>query len=306
MSNKQLVVFIVGPTAVGKTAFAIQLAQKLNTEIISADSRLLYRGMDIGTAKPSPKEVQTVKHHLIDVADPPETWSLGKYKDAIFEVINSLHAKKKLPIVVGGTGQYIRALTQGWTVPEITADEHLRDILETWSKEIGTEALHTRLAVLDPLAAASIDHRNVRRTIRALEVVFKTGQPFSAQRQQEEIPYLPLVMGLQCPRAELYQRVDDRIAAMLAAGFEQEVRFLLKKYPSDLPAFSAIGYKQMISYIQGEIALDEAIMDWKRATRVFVRHQANWFKPDDSAIHWIEAGSNSLRAALKIIESAGD
>ncbi len=179
-------ILIVGPTAVGKTEIAIQLAGKMDGEIVSADSRLFYRGMDIGTAKPTREEQARVPHHLIDIADPDETWSLAQFQKAAREAIADIHSRGKLPFLVGGTGQYMRAVTEGWLPPEVKPDERLRSVLEKLKRERGEEWLYEKLRFLDPEAADRIDPRNVRRTIRALEVIFTTGRKFSAQRGQTE------------------------------------------------------------------------------------------------------------------------
>jgi len=295
-------VVILGPTAVGKTEISIQIAEQVGGEIVSADSRLFYRGMDIGTAKPTLAERDRVPHHLIDVADPDETWSLALYQQQARETIARIHERKRLPLLVGGTGQYIRAVIQGWQVPGVKPDTRLRGALESWAGEIGAQGLHQRLAILDPLAASTMDARNVRRTVRALEVILSSGKRFSEQRQSGPSPYNLLLIGLIRPRTELYARIDARIDAMLEAGLVEEVRSLLERgYPSDLPSFSAIGYREVSAYLRGEIALDEAIQQMRRATRVFVRRQANWFKPDDPQLHWLPMGENTLAEATAII-----
>ncbi len=294
---------MIGPTAVGKTETAIHLAERFNGEIVSADSRLFYRGMDIGTAKPTLAERQRVVHHLVDVAEPDEVWSLGAFKEAAHNAIVDIHARGRLPFVVGGTGQYVTALIENWSVPAQPADPILRQALENWAAEIGADALHARLALLDAAAAHKIDARNVRRTIRALEVIFKTGQRFSAQRGRGVSPYFALKIGLKRPRVELYQRIDRRIEQMLAAGLVEEVNALLKKYPPDCPAFSAIGYREIIAYLQGNTTLEDAVAAIKRTTRQFVRRQANWFKPNDPQIYWFEVGdNNSLKEIERLID----
>ena len=287
---KTAVVVILGPTAVGKSEVAIQLAERLGGEIVSADSRLLYRGMDIGTAKPSPAERAGVPHHLIDVADPDEVWSLATFQERARQAIAEIHGRGRLPFLVGGTGQYLRGVIEEWEIPRVEPDPQLRKALENWAKEILPEGLHARLAVLDPEAAARIDPRNLRRTIRALEVILHTGQRFSSQKGHGAPRYDLLRLGLTRPRAELYARIDARIQAMLEAGLVGEVRRLLGQgYAPDLPSLSAIGYREIIAYLQGIITLDEAIAQIKRHTRAFVRRQANWFKPDDPAIRWFQA-----------------
>ncbi|HOG21916.1 MAG TPA: tRNA (adenosine(37)-N6)-dimethylallyltransferase MiaA [Flexilinea sp.] len=285
--SKIPVTVIVGPTAVGKTAFAIELAKIANAEIVSADSRYFYRGMDIGTAKPTPEERQSIPHHLIDVADPDETWSLALFQQKAYDAIASIHERGKNVIVVGGTGQYIRALLQGWSPPTMEADLVMRAVLEDWANEIGPMEIHKKLAILDPIAAEKIDYRNVRRTIRALEVIFGSGQRFSEQRKVTESPYSFLILGLNRSRSSLYQRIDQRIDQMIRQGFIEEVAGLLEKgYSPALPSMSAIGYREISAYLNHEISLDEAIRLIKQRTRNFVRRQANWFKTNDPQIHW--------------------
>lgn len=281
---------LVGPTAVGKTKLAIQLARRLGGEVVSADSRLFYRGMDIGTAKPSREEQERIPHHLIDVADPDETWSLALFQQRAQEAIASIHARRKLPMLVGGTGQYVRAVTRGWRPPEVRPDERLRAELERLGNEKGKEWLHSRLAQLDPQAAARIDLRNLRRTVRALEVILATGRRFSEQRSQGDSPYDLLMIGLKRSRPELYARIDTRIEAMFRTGLLDEVRRLLAKgYSSDLPAMSGIGYRECCQVLAGQMTQEQAKAEMRRLTRIFVRRQANWFKESDPQIHWFPA-----------------
>ncbi len=289
------IVILVGPTAVGKTEISIQLAERLQAEIISADSRLFYRGMDIGTAKPAPGERARVPHHLIDVADPDETWSLAIFQQTASAAIADIHTRGRLPLVVGGTGQYIHALRFGWTPPAAEPDPNLRAELESLAQAKGYHWLHEELHRLDADAAGTIDPRNVRRTIRALEVIRTTGRKFSEQRCQGESPYHALTIGLTRPRQELYARVDARIEAMFAAGLLDEVRRLLAKgYTPELPGMSSIGYRECVRVVRGEWSEAQAKTEMRRTTRVFVRRQANWFKLSDPQIHWFEAGKVSL------------
>lgn len=294
--NKKLpLIVIVGPTAVGKTSVSIKLAKRLNGEIISADSRLLYRGMDIGTAKPTEEEMSGVPHYLIDVADPDERWNLAIYQREAYQIIDAIHERGKLPFLVGGTGQYIRSIIEGWNIPTQRPDYQLRNALNHWAEKIGAEGLYKRLKTVDPAAAENIDHRNKRRTIRAMEVIFKTGEKFSVLRDKQECSYDPIILGLERSREELYQRVDQRIEQMLADGLVDEVRNLLDKgYPPDLSTMSAIGYGEIICYLDGEISYEEAVTLIKRNTRTFVRRQANWFKPDDPRITWFEASPDMI------------
>jgi tRNA dimethylallyltransferase len=288
-------VVILGPTAVGKTEIALRLAQRLGGEIISADSRLFYRHMDIGTAKPTLAERVTVPHYLIDVANPDETWSLARFQGEARRVILDIHSRQRLAFLVGGTGQYIRAITQGWQPPAVAPDLRLRRALERWAAEVGVYGLHERLAVLDPVAAQKIDPRNLRRTVRALEVILATGRRFSEQRLSAPSPFRILQIGLFRPRPELYARIDRRVLDMVDAGLVDEVRALLAMgYSPDLPTLSAIGYGEIIDYLKGNLSLVEAVAQIQRTTRVFVRRQANWFKLDDPTIHWFQVGSTTL------------
>lgn len=297
-------VVIVGPTAVGKTETALILTERLGGEIVSADSRLFYRGMDIGTAKPTADELARVPHHLIDVVDPDESWSLAVFQRAALKAIDGIHARGRLPFLVGGTGQYVRAVLQGWEVPPQQPDSALREALERLVEEIGPYGLHEKLAVLDPSAAGSIDARNVRRTIRALEVTLRTGRRFSEQRQRSVSPFMLMIIGLKRTRVDLYKRVDERIDAMIAAGFLDEVRRLVEMgYSPHLPTLSAIGYREMVAVLRNEMTLAEAVDQMKRLTRRFIRHQANWFKETDPFIHWFDAGPGAAEAVLAYLES---
>ena len=302
IDHKKPLIVIVGPTAVGKTSASIALAHIFDGEIISADSRLFYRGMDIGTAKPTVEEMQGVPHHLIDVADPDEVWNLAIFQRHAYQIIDQIHDREKLPFLVGGTGQYIRAIVEGWHIPPQKPDYRIREALTLWADKIGAEALHERLEAIDPQAAEKIDYRNLRRTVRALEVIFKTGERFSELRQKQACPYHPIILGVERPREELYERMDQRIDAMLADGLVEEVEGLLKAgYAPDLPTFSGIGYQEIIQYLQGKIPYEEAITLIKRNTRTFVRRQANWFKPNDPRITWFLASDDLVKEMASTI-----
>jgi tRNA dimethylallyltransferase len=305
---KPPLILIVGPTAVGKTEIAIHLARRIGGEIISADSRLFYRGMDIGTAKPTHEEMAGVPHHLVDIADPDEILSLPLFQQKAQIEIAKIRARGKLPILVGGTGQYIRAVTQGWAPPAVKPNTEMREVLEkiafshafvsggniTANIEVsegieGKKWLHERLKSIDPDAAENIDPRNLRRTIRALEVILTTGRKFSEQRGQRNAVYDLITIGLIRPRAELYARIDERIDMMFKVGLLDEVRALISNgYSPELPTMSAIGYRESINVIGGEWNIEEAKVAMRRATRAFVRRQANWFKETDPNIKWFE------------------
>lgn len=297
-------IVVLGPTAVGKTELSLRLAESLGGEIISADSRLFYRGMDIGTAKPSHAERTRVPHHLIDVCDPDETWSLAQFQHAAQEAIRGVHARGRIPLLVGGTGQFVRAVIEGWEAPAQEPDPYMRQVLEHWAAEIGPAEIHRRLAVIDPAAAARILPGNVRRTVRALEVIFSSGRRFDEQRTKAGSPYSLLLLGLRRPRADVYARVDSRIEKMLADGLLDEVRGLLSKgYSADLPAMSAIGYREMTAVLTGEMSLPDAVTAMKSLTHQFVRRQANWFKESDPNIHWFDAAQDCLPQMITLAQS---
>lgn len=293
---------VVGPTAVGKTALALYLAEALDGEIVSADSRLFYRGMDIGTAKPTPQERARVPHHLIDIADPDETVGLAEFQEQAMAVIAEIHARGRLPLLVGGTGQYVRAVVEGWRVPRVPPDRSLRAELEAQAEQEGPAALHGRLAQLDPEAARRIDVRNVRRVIRALEVCLLTGRPFSAQQRKQPPPYRTLWVGLTMARPALYARADRRIEAMITAGLEAEVRRLVEAgYGWELPAMSGLGYIQFKPYFEGRATLGEVVAEIKRATRRLIRHQYNWFRLSDPAIRWFDMSETTVEEIATMV-----
>lgn len=298
-------VVILGPTAVGKTELSIRLAERFDGEVVSSDSRQFYRGMDIGTAKPTPAELARVAHHLIDAYDPDQPRSLADFQSEARRIIQDIHQRDKLPLLVGGTGQYVRAVIEDWQMPDQQPDLRLRQALERWAEQIGKQGLHDRLRTLDPLSAERIQPSNVRRTIRALEVILGTGRRFSEQQSSRGSPYSLLKIGLTRPRHELYTRIDARIEQMVQDGLVDEVRGLLAQgYSADLPPFSAIGYREVIAHLRGEIDLNEAVVLIKRNTREFVRRQANWFKESDPSIHWLAAGDAAVDEAVRLVVDA--
>jgi tRNA dimethylallyltransferase len=287
-------VCLVGPTAVGKTEVALRLAERLDAEIVSADSRLLYRGMDIGTAKPSLEERQRIPHHLVDVAEPDETWSMAQVRSAALQCTGEITARRRLPLLVGGTGQYMWAIREGWDPPR-ARDAAVRGRLEAIARDSGTQALYARLREVDPGSADRIDARNTRRVVRALEIFEVTGQPASAQRRRQLLPYRLLTLGLTLPRPVLYDRIDARIDSMLAQGWLDEVqRLLARGFDPSLPSFSAIGYPQMVEVANGKRSVEDAVREIRRRTRVLVRRQANWFKVDDPSIRWFENTADAV------------
>lgn len=285
-------IVVVGPTAVGKTALGIEIGERFHGEIISADSRQFYRYMDIGTATPTADECARVPHRLVNIADPDETVGLAQFLELARAAIREIHGQDKLPIVVGGTGQYIRGLLRGWRVPNVPPDPELRAELETQS----ADALWERLMTLDPDAAEFVDKPNLRRVIRALEVCIKSGKPFSELRRRVPPPYRVLQIGLTMEREALYARADTRVDAMIQAGLVVEVKELLRKgYDWSLPSMSGLGYSQLKPYFEGEATLKEAIERIKLDTHDFIRRQYTWFRPNSPRIHWIDAQSSNPR-----------
>ena len=306
MDERRVVLVLVGPTAVGKTATSLLLARELGGEIVSADSRQVYRGMDIGTAKVTPEERGDIPHHLIDIRAPDETISLGEYKELADAVIADILARGRLPMLVGGTGQYVRAVVEGWQIPRVPPQPDLRRELEELAAREGKEAVFARLQALDPASAQTIDYRNLRRVIRAIEVTLVAGRPFSELQTKQPPPWRMVQIGLTRPRERLYARADARIEAMLAAGWVDEVRRLLAQgYTPDLPSFASLGYREVVAYLAGDISLEEAKARIRRATRAFIRRQYNWFRLTDPRIHWFDLEEVGPEAVLEAARRLG-
>jgi tRNA dimethylallyltransferase len=271
----QKVTAIIGATAVGKTALALELAGQHGAEIVSADSRQIYRGMTIGTAKPTAAELAAVRHHLIDIRDPDQPFSLAEYQDLALAAIADIQARGRPVLLVGGTGQYLAALIEGWQIPRVAPQPALRAELE----QLPAAELFTRLQAVDPAAAAQIGPSNVRRLIRALEVYLVSGVPISTQQTRVAPPFACEIIWLQRPRAELFARADARVDAMLAAGLIDEVRGLLARgYHWGLPAMNSLGYIEFAPYLAGEQTLDQAVERLKFNTHAFIRRQDAWFR----------------------------
>jgi tRNA dimethylallyltransferase len=283
---------------VGKTVLAVKLALTFGGEVINADSRLFYRGFDIGTAKPSVEDRSGVPHHLMDFLDPDESFSLASFLDTARAAVSGITARGRLPILTGGTGQYVWGLVEGWEVPRVPPDPALRRKLEQELAEQGVTALYARLRETNPEAAAAVDARNPRRVMRALERSLAGAEGPALPRKAAEPPFDAFIIGLTLPRRALYERIDRRIDAMVSAGWADEVRRLLSSgTPRAASAMSSIGYREMASQIAGEMTLDEAVAAAKRATRRLVRHQYNWFKLSDPRIYWLEAGGQMVQRA---------
>jgi tRNA dimethylallyltransferase len=282
-------VVIVGPTGIGKTRLAIQLARVFNGEIISADSRQVYRYMDIGTAKPTPEELAEIPHHLINIVNPDEEFNLAFFQEQAHRAIEDIHRRGKLPFLAGGTGLYIKAIIEGFRPPGVSPDGDFRYNIEKNANDKTINDLYADLAAKDPDAAAKIDRRNVRRLTRALEVHAKAGKAFSQLGTKEPPAFELFIIGLTTDRAELYSIVDHRVDVMIEQGFIQEVESLLKKgYSLDLPSLSGIGYRQIGQFLRGEIPRETAVQKIKTETHRFIRHQYAWFRLTDSRIHWFD------------------
>ncbi len=281
---------LLGPTAVGKTEIAIQLAQHLNAEIISVDSRQIYRQMDIGTAKPTPEEQQAARHHLIDCADISQPFSAADYQSLADAAIADIQNRGKRILLVGGAGLYFRVIVDG-LFEGPGADTALREQLEREADQLGVEALHERLRACDPVSAERIHPNNVVRVIRALEVYELTGVPMSKhqqQWQQDNQRYPFTAFCLTMPRALLYQRIEQRVDVMLANGLVAEVESLLAAgYTRDSAALRSFGYRELIAYLDGKCTYLEAVAQLKQNTRRFAKRQLTWFRKD-TRIEWID------------------
>jgi tRNA dimethylallyltransferase len=287
---------VVGPTGVGKSRLALHLAQAFDGEIVSADSRQVYRYMDVGTAKPTKEELSLVHHHLIDIVNPDEDFSLAQYQQLAYEAISDIQKRGKLAILAGGSGLYVWAVVEGWKIPKVAPDLKLRRRLEEKATRERREELYQELARLDPVAAQKIDPRNVRRVIRALEVYRGAGAPFSRLQLKARPLSNTLIVGLTTDRAELYRRIDLRVDEMIERGLVDEVRGLLSRgYDLSLPSMSSIGYRQIGMHLKGEISLDASIQQIKFESHRLVRHQYSWFRLKDDRIRWfdIDKGADS-------------
>jgi tRNA dimethylallyltransferase len=280
-------VAIVGPTGIGKSQLALRLAQDFNGEIVSADSRQVYRYMDIGTAKPSRQEQALIPHHLIDLVNPDEDFTLAQYQQLAYRAIDEIQRRRKLPLLVGGSGLYIWSVIEGWGIPPVPPDLELRRHLERKAAEVGADKLYQELVEADPVAAQRIDQHNVRRITRALEVYRKTRTPFSPPQRRQIPPFNTLIIGLTTDRSELYRSIDIRVDEMVNRGLVEEVKRLVAMgYDFSLPAMSGIGYQQIGMFLRGELAQPVATQQIKFETHRLARRQYNWFQLKDKRINW--------------------
>ena len=279
---------ILGPTAVGKTELSLDLAARFGGEVVGADSRQIYRGMDIGTAKPSADEQARIPHHLIDMQPPDRLMGLATYQQMAFAAIDAIHQRRRVPFLVGGSALYLRAVTEGLRIPAVAPNLAMRAELEAFAQENGRAALHARLQEQDAAAAAKIHPHNVRRVVRALEIVQTTGRRKSELETATPPPYRILKIGLDMPRPRLHERIDRRVLEMVASGLVEEMSDLLSAgYSPDLPALSSLGYQEIAAYLDGEITLATAVERIQIETHRFVRHQYTWFRRI-AEIHWFD------------------
>lgn len=289
---------IVGPTAVGKTDFSLTLAQEIKGEIISADSMQIYRQMDIGTAKPTPFERATVRHHLIDCISPAQEFTVADYQGMVEQLIPEIVQRGGIPMLVGGTGLYVQAVTEGFIFPEMETDWAFREEMHLLAAEKGAEAVHAKLAEVDPELAEKLHPNDLRRVIRGIEVFRQTGQTSTYFQKQALLApprYNTIKIGLTRPREELYERINRRVDLMIGEGLVAEVEGLLQAgYSPDLISMQGLGYKEIVAYLEKRLTLEEAINLLKQNTRHFAKRQITWFKRD-SEIVWMNPGELSVR-----------
>jgi len=281
--KKNKLIVILGPTASGKSSLAVKLAKEFNGEIISADSRQIYRGMDIGTAKITKKEMEGIPHYLIDIVRPDQDFTLAQFKKEAIKIIRDIQKRGKLPFLVGGTGLYIQSIVDNLKIPEVKPNKKLREKLEKRT----SERLFNQLKKLDPESVKIVDRNNKRRIIRALEVCLLTKKPFSEQRKKDQPLFDILQIGLSVEHKILERRIKQRASKMVRNGLTKEVEKLAKKYDPKLPAMSGIGYQEIIPYFKKEISLEQAKELIALHTRQYARRQATWFRRD-KRIHWVK------------------
>lgn len=300
--KKERLVVLIGPTAVGKTALSLALARRLDAEIISGDSMLFYRGFDIGTAKPMKEELSAVPHHFIDILAPEASFNVMDFQRLAREEIGRIAARGKLPLVVGGTGLYIKSLLEGYVFNETSGDRAYREKIERLAQEKGKAFVHGLLQEADPEAAARLHVNDFRRVVRALEVASLGNEHISEQREAAggELAYDAYVIGLRRERQALYARIEERVDAMLEAGLAEEVRSLLAEgVPRDCPAMKGIGYREMLAYLAGSMDLPLAAAEIKKATRHFAKRQLTWFRKMPY-VHWYAASQGEELLLEKI------
>lgn len=296
---KEPLLIILGPTAVGKTDISVQVAKEINGEIISADSMLIYRYMNIGTAKPTEEEMEGVPHHLIDIIYPDQPFSVADYCVEAEKIIKEVRNRGKLPMLVGGTALYLKAFTEKYSFPEIQSDLELRDRLQEEAQKYGNEYLHQKLSQIDPPTAQRLHPNDLRRIIRAIEIHQLTGVPLSIQAKKEkQSNHHLVVIGLIRPREEIYQRINKRVDQMIELGLVEEVDQLLKMgYSPDLVSMQGLGYKEIVSYLTGQYSLERATELLKRNTRHFAKRQLTWFRKEED-IYWVDLSKFNVKEGV--------
>ena len=309
MSNK--IIVIVGPTAVGKTYVSVELAKKLNTEVISADSMQIYKGMDVGTAKITEDEKFGIIHHMIDIVNPDENYSVSEFKNDAEKIIDNLLLKNKIPVIAGGSGLYVNSLIYDLDFSNAKSNEKLREYYTYYYNEYGEEALYDKLIKIDPISAQRIHKNNIKRVIRALEVYDITGKKFSELNtdvRKESKKYDCILIGLSMERKVLYERINQRVDEMLSNGLVEEVKTLIENgYGKNLVSMRGIGYKEIIDYLEGSMDLEEAANILKRNTRRFAKRQYTWFLKDKN-VKWfsmdnLDEAGNTVKNILEHINN---
>ncbi|WP_017812465.1 tRNA (adenosine(37)-N6)-dimethylallyltransferase MiaA [Paenibacillus shenyangensis] len=293
--EKPKLLVLVGPTAVGKTAISIEIARRFGAEIISGDSMQVYRGMNIGTAKIRPEEMNGIPHHLIDIHSPDEPFSVAEFQQRCRALIPDIASRGKLPFIVGGTGLYVESVSYEFQFSENGADEAFRQEQTDYALQNGAQALHDRLAAVDPESATRLHPNDQRRIIRALEVYHMTGVKLSDQlsRQMKQSPYQLCIVGLTMDREMLYKRIEARIDQMLEEGLLEEVQHLLDQgYTPGMVAMQGLGYKEIAAHLSGGVPLQEAVVLLKRDTRRFAKRQLSWFRHMQD-IHWVDVSDTN-------------
>lgn len=302
---KPKLIVILGPTASGKSELGLKLAKKFNGEIVSADSRQIYRGMDIGTAKPTKKERKIIKHYLIDIKKPNQLYTVGEYKRDAIRAINQIIKRDKVPFLVGGTGLYIKAIVDNLEIPKVKPDWKLRKRLESKIKTRGLKSLYGELIKIDPEAAYIVDSKNPRRIIRALEIAIKTKKPFSQQREKGESLFDILEIGLSIPEGRLKEKIEKRVNKMIKMGLVKEVNGLIKTYNKNLSTFDAIGYREIINYLNNKISSAEVTEKIKKNTWHFAKRQMTWWK-SDQRVRWVKSQKEAERLVKEFLEKNRD
>ncbi|GLB59255.1 tRNA (adenosine(37)-N6)-dimethylallyltransferase MiaA [Cytobacillus sp. NCCP-133] len=294
MSEKEKVVVLIGPTAVGKTKLSILLAKKYNAEIISGDSMQIYKCMDIGTAKIKKEEMENIPHHLIDIRNPEDPFSVAEFQEMVRSKVSEITSKGKLPMIVGGTGLYIQSVIYDYQFSETPSDEEFRNILERRAEQEGNGALYKELTDIDPASAENIHPHNVRRVIRALEIYHCTGKTMSEyqKNQSPELLYDTALIGLAMDREKLYERINLRVDIMMEEGLIEEVKSLFDQELKDCQSIQAIGYKELYEYFNGRVSLEDAIGNLKQNSRRFAKRQLTWFR-NKMNVEWFDMSNTA-------------